>query len=163
MAERFKPYKLISCSLVRERVPEYFPAWPTRAWSSPEASGAWICQLLAGVDDGKEHFWVFGLDVRHRLTLAEELSVGCLTSSLVHPRELFRPLILASCAAVIVAHNHPSGDPEPSAEDLAVTRRIAAAGSLLGIELLDHLVVGNKGSLDTLTPDFVSLKQRGVV
>lgn len=163
MAERFKPHKLVSCSLVREPVPDYVPAWPRAAWTSPEASGAWICQLLAGVDDGKEHFWVFGLDVRHRLTLAEELSVGNLTSSLVHPRELYRPLILASCAGVIVAHNHPSGDPNPSQDDIMLTRRIAAAGSLLGIELLDHLVVGNKGSLDTLTPDFVSMKQRGVL
>jgi DNA repair protein RadC len=74
----------------------------------------------------------------------------------VHPRECYKPAILASAAAVLVSHNHPSGDPEPSVEDVALTRRLASAGSLLGIELLDHLVLGEHGR-------FVSLKERGVL
>ena len=82
--------------------------------------------------------------------------MGCLTSSLVHAREVFKPAILAGAAAILLAHNHPSGDPEPSAEDLALTRRLKAAGDLLGIAILDHIIVGELGR-------FVSLRERGAV
>ncbi len=103
----------------------------------------------------REQFVVALLTVRHRVIGINTVSVGCLTSSLVHPRETFKPAILAGAAAVILAHNHPSGDPEPSAEDAALTRRLAAAGTLLGIEVLDHLVLGEHGR-------FTSLKDRGL-
>jgi DNA repair protein RadC len=76
--------------------------------------------------------------------------------SLVHPREVFKPAILAGSAAIIAAHNNPSGDPEPSAEDTALTRRIASAGAILGIELPEHLILGEAGR-------FVSLRERGVL
>ena len=82
--------------------------------------------------------------------------MGCLTSSLVHPRETFKPAILGGAAAIVLAHNHPSGDPEPSAEDVALTRRLVSAGTLLGIEVLDHVIIGEAGR-------FVSLKERGVI
>jgi DNA repair protein RadC len=100
-----------------------------------------------------ETFGLLALDVRQRLRREAVVSVGCLTSSLVHPREVFQEAILARAAGLILFHNHPSGDPEPSAEDLALTRRLASAGALLGIEVLDHLVLG--------AGRFVSLKQRG--
>jgi DNA repair protein RadC len=83
------------------------------------------------------------------------ISVGCLTSSLVHPREVFQEAVVARAAALVLFHNHPSGDPEPSAEDIALTRRLASAGTLMGIEILDHLVLG--------AGRFVSLKQRGLL
>jgi len=102
-----------------------------------------------------EHFGILALDVRHRLTREAVVSVGCLTSSLVHPREVFQEAITCRAAALVLFHNHPSGDPEPSAEDCALTRRLAAAGTLMGIEVLDHLVLG--------AGRFVSLKQRGVL
>jgi DNA repair protein RadC len=102
-----------------------------------------------------EAFGVLALDVRHRLKREAVISVGCLTSSLVHPREVFQEAVVVRAAALIAFHNHPSGDPEPSAEDLALTRRLAAAGSLMGIELLDHVIVGAAG--------WVSLKERGVL
>lgn len=145
-------FSMVRAALVREEAPPYAPTGPLR---SPEESGKWLLSVMP--DDGKEHFWVLGLSVRHHLILAEEVSTGCLTSSLVHPREVFIPLILGKCAATIVAHNHPSGDCEPSAEDLALTRRLAAAGLLLGIELLDHVIVGSGAGR------FVSMKQRGVM
>lgn len=100
----------------------------------------------------KEHFHALYLDTRRHLIAAETISVGTLDSSLVHPREVFRPALLHAASAVLVAHNHPSGDPEPSAEDLALTRRLDKAASLLGLALLDHLVVGRLG--------FVSLRER---
>jgi len=91
---------------------------------------------------GQETFHVLLLDGKHRLRRRERISEGTLNSSLVHPREVFGPAIREGAAALIVAHNHPSGDPEPSAEDLAVTRRLIEAGRLLGVPLLDHVVIG---------------------
>lgn len=101
----------------------------------------------------KEHFRALYLDSRRRLIVGETVSIGTLTASLVHPREVFQPAIERSACSVLVAHNHPSGDPEPSAEDLALTRRLRQAGDILGIELTDHLIVGRDR--------FVSLKQLG--
>ncbi len=90
----------------------------------------------------RECFHALHLDAKGRLLWEERVSEGTLTASLVHPREVFAPAILHRAAAVVVAHNHPSGDPEPSAEDRATTRRLQRAGRLLGIELLDHVIVG---------------------
>ena len=95
---------------------------------------------LAG--DRREHFSVLLLDVRHRLLATRTVSIGSLTASIVHPREVYRPAILASAAAIIVAHNHPSGDPSPSGEDVKVTRRLHRCGQWLGIPLLDHVICG---------------------
>jgi len=100
-----------------------------------------------------ENFGLLALDARHRLRREAVISVGCLTASLVHPREVFQEAVVSRAAALVLFHNHPSGDPEPSAEDLALTRRLAAAGSLMGIEILDHLVLG--------AGRYVSLKERG--
>jgi DNA repair protein RadC len=102
-----------------------------------------------------ETFGLLALDVRHRLKRETVISVGCLTASLVHPREVFQEAVVSRAAALVLFHNHPSGDPEPSAEDASLTRRLAAAGSLMGIEILDHLVLG--------AGRYVSLKDRGVL
>ena len=93
----------------------------------------------------QETFHVLLLDGKHRLLRRQRVSEGTLTSSLVHPREVFGPAVREAAAAVIVAHNHPSGDPEPSAEDLAVTRRLIEAGRILGVPVLDHVVIGDAG------------------
>lgn len=93
----------------------------------------------------RESFHVLALDGRHRLLRAEEVSVGTLTASLVHPREVFRGAIRVSAAAILLVHNHPSGDPSPSAEDRSVTRRLFEAGRVLGIEVLDHVVIARGG------------------
>jgi len=91
----------------------------------------------------QEKFWVLLLDNRHRLLRAPlEITAGTLTSSLAHPREIFSQAIRHSAAALIAVHNHPSGDPAPSRQDADVTRRLAAAGDLVGIPLLDHVVLG---------------------
>jgi DNA repair protein RadC len=103
----------------------------------------------------REHFVAFLLDARNRVLARETISIGTLSASLVHPREVFGPAIECRAASVIVVHNHPSGDPEPSADDLALTRRLVQAGTLIGIEVLDHLVIGY-GS-------YVSLKSRGLM
>jgi len=104
----------------------------------------------------REVFVIALLTIRHRLIGVHTVSVGCLTSALVSPREVMKPAVLASAACLVVSHNHPSGDPEPSAEDVALTRRLVAAGQLLGIEVLDHVVLGEAGR-------YVSLKERGIL
>lgn len=98
---------------------------------------------LGGLD--REHVLGLYLDARHRLLAVRTISIGTLDASLVHPREVFRPAVGLQAAAVVVAHNHPSGCAQPSGDDLELTRRLARCGRLLGIELLDHVVVGDAG------------------
>lgn len=117
-----------------------------RSGELPEAirGGRDVYQYLAPRFCGVrvECFWALYLDAKGRLLRERRVSEGTLTASLVHPREVFAPALLHRAAAVVVAHNHPSGDPEPSAEDQATTRRLQRAGRLLGIDLLDHVIVG---------------------
>lgn len=93
----------------------------------------------------QESFHALMLDGRHRLIAEQEVTVGTLNASLVHPREVFREAIRMAAAALVVVHNHPSGDPSPSGEDRRVTERLRAAGALLGIELIDHVIVASGG------------------
>ncbi len=93
------------------------------------------------VDRQKEHFWSIGLNSKNKIKYIEMVSLGILNASLVHPRELFRLAISRAAASIIVAHNHPSGDPEPSEEDISMTKRIVESGKILGIEVLDHVIV----------------------
>lgn len=93
----------------------------------------------------KEHVVALYLNARHREIRRETVSVGTLTASLIHPREIFAPAIAASAAGVLVVHNHPSGDHTPSPEDREVTKRLARAGELLGIPLVDHVIVSAGG------------------
>lgn len=90
-----------------------------------------------------ERFGVLLLDTRHRLVRARVLSVGSLDASVVHPREVFREAILAGAAALVLFHNHPSGDPSPSRDDISLTRRMVTAGDLVGIDVLDHIVLAD--------------------
>ncbi|ALA58013.1 JAB domain-containing protein [Nitrospira moscoviensis] len=96
--------------------------------------------LFDGLD--REHFMVVGLDAKHAVIGINTVSIGSVTLSIVHPREVFKPLILMNASAVILAHNHPSGDSTPSPEDRALTRRLKDGGELLGITVLDHVVLG---------------------
>ncbi|TYP57617.1 RadC family protein [Thermosediminibacter litoriperuensis] len=103
----------------------------------------------------KEHFKVILLNVKNRVISIEEISIGSLNSSIVHPREVFKPAIKRSSAAIILVHNHPSGDPTPSREDIEITRRLVEAGRILGIDVLDHVIIGN--------PSYVSFKEKGLL
>ncbi|MBU6141833.1 DNA repair protein RadC [Patescibacteria group bacterium] len=115
-----------------------------------------VWEELKDIRSGKkEHFIILFLDTRNQEIRRETISVGSLNASLVHPREVFEPAIQHLAAHIIVAHNHPSGNTEPSDEDVAITRRLAEAGALLGIELLDHVIVASSG--------FTSLKERGLI
>jgi len=90
----------------------------------------------------KEYFLTLHLDGKNRIVCMEEVSVGSLNQSIVHPREVFKTALLSSAAAIVLIHNHPSGDPTPSREDREITRRLKEGGDLLGIRVLDHIIVG---------------------
>jgi DNA repair protein RadC len=129
------------------------PRRPSRGFKTPADAGGYLLPRYGSRP--VEVFGLLALDVRHRLKREAIVSTGCLTASLVHPREVFQEAVLCRAAALVLFHNHPSGDPEPSAEDVALTRRLGAAGTLMGIEVLDHLILGAAG--------WVSLKERGVL
>lgn len=93
----------------------------------------------------REHFIVLLLNARHECTGVETVSIGSLNASIVHPREVFKPAVSASAAAIICVHVHPSGDPEPSEEDLSITKRLVSAGEILGIAVIDHIIVATRG------------------
>ena len=95
----------------------------------------------------KEHFLVLCLDTRNRLINRKPVSMGSLDTSVVHPREVFKEAISSNAASVIFAHNHPSGDPEPSKEDIELTKRLVKAGEIMGIEVLDHIIVCDRSYL----------------
>jgi DNA repair protein RadC len=97
------------------------------------------------VDRDKEHFWVIGLDNNHHIKYLEVVTIGTLNASLVHAREVFRYAIMQGVCAILVGHNHPSGTTAPSPEDKAVTKRLAHAGNILGIRLLDHVIISLNG------------------
>jgi DNA repair protein RadC len=119
---------------------------------SPGDAAALIMLDMAALE--QEHMRVLLLDTRNRVIAITEVYKGSLNTSMIRVAELFRDAIRQNCAAVILAHNHPSGDPTPSPEDIAVTKQVVEAGKLLDIEVLDHLVIGQQR--------YVSLKERGL-
>lgn len=121
--------------------------------SSPQAVFAFMKRKCRKLD--REHFWRIDVDARSRVLGYEVVSVGTISASLVHPREVFKGAILNNAAAIIIAHNHPSQETTPSPEDKEVTRRLQRAGELLGIPLLDHMVLADS--------NFFSFKERGVL
>lgn len=119
---------------------------PQRIRSSADALDYCRHHFARQVEDAtQEHFEIVCLDTKNQVINVHTVSVGLLNQSLVAPREVFRPAIRDAAAAVILVHNHPSGDPTPSREDLAVTRRLEEAAQLIGIHLLDHIVVARRG------------------
>jgi len=108
----------------------------------------------------KESLRLILLDTRYHLMRIEEVSLGSLNESIAHPREIFRPALIYSAYAIIVAHNHPSGDPSPSEADHRLTRRLAEAAQLLQIPLLDHVIIGSPIGEN---PSFYSFKQAGIL
>lgn len=115
-----------------------------------------VARLVQGRlrDKKKEHFLALLIDTRGQLIRTAEISVGSLDSSIVHPREVFKEAISASAASVIFVHNHPSGDPQPSEDDIKLSQRLAQAGEIVGIDVLDHVIIGEK--------KHVSLKRQGL-
>jgi DNA repair protein RadC len=103
----------------------------------------------------KEYFYALCLDTKNRIISETLVSVGILDASLIHPREVFNPAVKASCHAVILVHNHPSGEAEPSAADIEVTKMLCNAGDIIGISILDHIIIGKQG--------YSSMKEKGII
>ena len=130
----------------------------------PEAAYRLVRPLMdaATSGDSQETFFTLLLDTKNKVIGSPvECTRGLLDTSLVHPREVFREAVRQSAASVILAHNHPSGDPTPSKEDIDITRRLIEAGKILGIRVLDHVVCG-RATADTPTP-FISLREENLV
>jgi DNA repair protein RadC len=144
--------KLATWTVVREQ------GQPSpRLLDQPDKVADLARDFIVAADDDKEHFWVVLLDAQNRYRMHFEASVGTQTASLVHPRETLGPALREGAVSVVLVHNHPSGDPTPSREDVRLTRQLIDAGTLLDIRIHDHIIVGNG------TGAWVSLAQKGLI
>jgi DNA repair protein RadC len=144
--------KLATWTVVREKDEPCL-----RRLDSPESAATLAAGLITQHDDDKEHFWIALLNAQNGLLMVHEVSVGSQSASIVHPREVLGPAIREGAAHLVLIHNHPSGEPTPSKEDIHLTRQLAEGARLLGLRLHDHIIIGN-GTLK-----WVSLTQRGLV
>ncbi|MBT4611767.1 MAG: DNA repair protein RadC [Gemmatimonadetes bacterium] len=136
--------------LSRRALSKHYGAKPSIA--SPVDTLAHLSQIR---DQKKEHFQVLCLNARNQVIHHETISIGTLSASIVHPREVFQLAIEHTAASVIIAHNHPSGDTTPSREDLDVTQRLQKAGEIIGIDILDHIIISHD--------NYISLKEQGLM
>lgn len=144
-----KRVDVVSIKMVKESSFLY----KNRRISSPKDVVELLRNFLEGAD--REQFITCCMDTKNQPTSINIVSVGTINSSLVHPREVFKTAILGNSSSIIVAHNHPSGDPLPSKEDIDITQRLKEAGRIIGIDLIDHVIIGEDR--------YVSLKEKGVV
>lgn len=124
--------------VIKEEVDRYLK--PFTRYTSPEQVYATFSFLRI---EAKEYFFAIHLDGKNRICCVDEVSVGSLNQSIVHPREVFKTALLSSAAAIILLHNHPTGDPTPSREDIEITRRLREVGDIIGIRILDHIIIGD--------------------
>ena len=147
-----KACKIKAALELARRLSRFSGAVPAQI-NSPDDAAQMVMESLRGLD--REHFWSMLLNTKNRVITIDKVSIGTLNASNVHPRELFRTAIKRSAAAVILVHNHPSGDATPSKDDLAVTKRLCDAGRLIGIEVLDHIIIGDN--------KYISIKSEGLM
>lgn len=144
-----KRVNIVSLRLVKESSLLY----KERSVRSPEDGYKLLKQFLEDAD--REHFIVVSLDTKNQPVAINICHIGSLNASIVHPREVMKSAILSNAASIIVGHNHPSGKVEPSKEDIEVTKRLVEAGKIIGIDVLDHIIVGDE--------IFTSLKEKGII
>ena len=146
--------KLVEITRIRQEVREPDVSLETTHITSPE--DAFLVARRFIQDDDREVFLVILLNTKNRVIAVHRAHVGSINSSIIHPREIFKSAILNNATSLIVSHQHPSGDPKPSLEDIEVTERLQEVGCIIGIKLLDHIVVG-------AGDDYVSLKAQGIL
>lgn len=139
-----KLFQALSMHYAKEKLPKKI------AFDSPQVVATFLQEKIGR--EKKEHFYILALDSRNNLVKMNNVSTGTLDTNLVHSREVFKEAIQASAAKVIIAHNHPSGDPEPSEGDLVITNRLVEAGKILEIAVVDHIIVTSN--------NFLSFKER---
>ena len=148
--ETTMPYRVARYRLLLVKDGSVPTSWDRQLRQSSDVAKLMV-DVVAGLD--REAFFVVLLDGKNRVSGINLVSLGSLTAALVHPREVFKAAIAGSAAAVVLVHNHPSGDPTPSAEDLALTRRLCEVGDLVGIRVLDHVVLGDGGAFRSLADE----------
>ncbi|WP_226583378.1 RadC family protein [Halobacillus litoralis] len=149
---RAKAVQVMSAIEIGKRMQKMKPA-ERYMIRSPEDGADFIMEEMR--DLKQEHFICLFLNTKNQVLHRQTIFIGSLNASIVHPREVFKEAVKRSAASIICAHNHPSGDPTPSQEDIQVTRRLKECGKMIGIELLDHIVIGDR--------KFISLKEKGYV
>ena len=142
-----KRVQVVRIQMVKERNEYYYD----KAIRSPEDAYKILREFIGDAD--REMFVVACLNTKNEVANLSVVHMGSLNTSIVHPREVFKTAVLSNSASIVCAHNHPSGHPEPSREDIEVTKRLAEAGKILGIELLDHIIVGDE--------KYYSMKEKG--
>ncbi|MDI6809392.1 MAG: DNA repair protein RadC [Candidatus Eisenbacteria bacterium] len=147
------PEWLQACFELARRVSQSTQDNYQRTFDTPESVVKFLQPQMGNLK--KENFRTILLNVRNQLIRTDVVSLGTLNAPIVHPREAFKPAIEASALSIILVHNHPSGDPEPSTEDIAITNRLKEVSELVGIELLDHIIIS--------ATSCTSLKERGVI
>lgn len=145
-----KRINIVSLKMVKEGSILY----DVQKLSSPSEAAGLGRKFLDEAD--REQVIVCCLDNKNQPVSVNIVSMGTVNSSLVHPREVFKTAVLSNAASIILFHNHPSGDPEPSQEDINITERIKEAGKILGIELLDHIIIGSENR-------FISFKEKNMI
>lgn len=145
-----KRVDIVSIKMVKEKSIKY----ETRIISTPNDAQYLFRRFLE--DSDREQLIVVSLDTKNQPTTINVASIGSLNSSIVHPREIFKSAILSNANSIIIAHNHPSGDVNPSKEDISITKRLKECGELMGINLIDHIIIGDNNR-------FISLKEKGII
>jgi DNA repair protein RadC len=156
---RVKALQLVAAMEVARRA-AFHPAREFPVLNRADAVAAHLEPLVSGLE--VEKFWAFCLDRRNRLRKRVEVSSGIATAALAHPREVFRAAIREAASAVVCAHNHPSGDPSPSAADIQLTRQLREAAAAVDIPLLDHVIIGRRGA-DPLGRGYYSFREAGLL
>jgi DNA repair protein RadC len=142
---------ILSLRVVKEKEVNY--DWADKKINSPERVAEVAINVLGLHEQAEESFYIFTVDVKNKINGIFEVSRGSLTSSIVHPREVFKRALLQNASGIILLHNHPSSDPTPSREDIEITNRLIEAGDLLGIRVLDHIIIGDQSN-------YISFKEK---
>jgi DNA repair protein RadC len=156
---RVKALQLVTVMEVARRVVAQAAALDTESLATPLLVYRHFIPLIAGLE--VEKFWILCLNRKHRLLKRIEVTSGTANSSLSHPREVFREAIRCNASAIVAVHNHPSGDPSPSTADLDITRQLREAAKIIGIDLLDHIILGQPGT-DPQRTGYFSCRQAGL-
>ena len=146
---------ILSLKVVKEKEINYNSNWTDKKINSPEKVAEVAISVLELHEQAEESFYIFTLDTKNKITGIFEVSRGSLNSTIVHPREIFKRALLQNASGIILVHNHPSGDPTPSREDIDVTNRLIEAGDLLGIRVLDHIIIGDESNYISFNEKFL--------
>lgn len=147
--ERKKDVEIVRVEMIKEKNVQF----TVNQIMCPKDASIIAKEFLENCD--REYLIVMSLDTKNKVNNISVVSVGSLNSSIVHPREVFKTIILSNSASFIIAHNHPSGNVEPSKEDIKITERLKECGQIMGIELLDHIIIGDES--------YISLKEKGFI